>query len=315
MGQVALTTVLATGSVAVLRYVAELRSVDIGFEPRGVQTRMVVLSESRFPSDDATYAAWDGILQGLRSRGIQAAVGANPPITGVTVRFGYRVPSNPTEERYARYHAVSGGYFETLGIDVLEGRGVDDTDRAGGEKVVVISEALARREYPSGALGEILRLVDTDRRIVGVVASTRHYGPDVDPPDEVYVPLWQDRQPLFAHVLMRTELDDVDAIADDVLAGVDPTAPKQRTVPFTELVAAWFAPLTLQLAVVAALGLVAARYLLVPSLSGLVVGLDARDVAVPLVVAAVVAVTSVLATLAPAWRSSSVDPAIALQAE
>jgi ABC-type antimicrobial peptide transport system permease subunit len=165
---------------------------------------------------------------------------------------------------------------------------------------------------------------------------------------------------------------DAGAVAADVIAGVDPTALPQPTVPFTDHVAAWYAPLTLQLAVVSTLGLVGlvlvaiglyalvayqvslrrreigirkalgapvgglfrgvvaqgaalsaaglvvgmgVWYLLVPTLSGLVVGLDGGDLVVPSVVAGVVAVISVLATLAPAWRSSSVDPAVALQAE
>ena len=221
-------------------------------------------------------------------------------------------------------------------------------------------------------MGETLRLVGTDRRIVGVVASTRHFGPDSEVPDEVYVPLQQDQGPYFGWILMRTALDDAGAVLDDVLRRVDASATPLPTLPFTRHVAAWFAPLTLQLYVVLALGVVGmvmaslglyalvayqvslrrremgirkalgapvvglfrsvvgqgvslamlglvlglgAWYLLVPFLSDLITGLDVRDLVVPVVVSALVTVVSGLATVIPAWRSSAVDPSIALQAE
>lgn len=373
VGQVALTTLLAAAGVGVLRHVRGLQAVDLGFEPRGVQARLVTLSEARHPSDEALRGAWDGILEGLAARGIEAAVAGNPPVAGVTMRYGYRVPGRSEEQEHAQYHAVTPGYLDIMGIRLLAGRDVADADEAGTAPVVVVNEALARRHFPDeDPLGRTLLLVGTERRIVGVAASTRHFGPGSAPPDEVYVPLAQDPRPAFGYVLLKTPLPDAASLLQDVLAGVDPTLEPQPTLPFTHHVSSWYAPLTLQLAVVAALGLVglllvatglyaqlayqvslrrreigirkalgapvaglfrkvvgegvalagaglllglAAWLALTPLAAGLVLGLDRGDGWVPLLVACVVGTVAVLATVAPAWRSSAVDPLVALQSE
>jgi hypothetical protein len=56
-------------------------------------------------------------------------------------------------------------------------------------------------------------------------------------------------------------------------------------------------------------------YLIVPALAGTMDGVDRSDPVVPVLVAALVGSAALLASLAPAIRSTAVDPAITLQAE
>ncbi len=209
------------------------------------------------------------------------------------------------------------------------------------------------------------------RTIVGVVGSTRHYGPSAAVQLEMYVPLGQDPWP-NGMVLMRTERGDVDAVLAEVTRAIDPSLSATDSMPYTAYLEEWFAPVRLQLVMVgamallglslASLGLYAlvayhvstrrreigirialgapldrvfrgvvgqglalailggaaglvAWYGLVPAISGFAEGVDPADPLVPVLVAIVVGGACLVATVVPAWRSISVDPAATLTAE
>jgi ABC-type antimicrobial peptide transport system permease subunit len=91
----------------------------------------------------------------------------------------------------AKFRSISPGYFETLGMPILEGRDFRDADKNGSERVVIVSQSLAQTLFPGkDALNRELRWTDgvvkfigismEPRRIVGVV-------PDMD--DENIIPL------------------------------------------------------------------------------------------------------------------------------
>jgi putative ABC transport system permease protein len=70
--------------------------------------------------------------------------------------------------------SVSDAYFETLAVPVLEGRGIDARDERGGERVAVVSRALAARLWPDGsAVGQVLTDPFDHYTVVGVVADVR----------------------------------------------------------------------------------------------------------------------------------------------
>ncbi|HMD32598.1 MAG TPA: FtsX-like permease family protein [Candidatus Acidoferrales bacterium] len=97
---------------------------------------------------------------------------------------------NGQDDPRARFRTVTPGYFETMGVPLLEGRDFTDSDRDGAERVVIINRSVAQRLFPGQeALNRNLRWTDgvmkfigisyEPRRIVGVV-------PDVD--DENIIP-------------------------------------------------------------------------------------------------------------------------------
>ncbi|MDH3225195.1 MAG: ABC transporter permease, partial [Gemmatimonadota bacterium] len=226
VGQVALTTLLVTGGATTLDEALSLRAVDPGFSPEGVESTFVALSQVQYPDEEASRGFWTQLLDGMEARGIQAAVAVNPPMSGSQMPFGFRTPG-VEGEAYAEYHTVSRNYFDVMGIEVLEGRGFGPDDHEGSEAVVIIGEALARERFPEGsAVGRELELVATPRTVVGVVASTHHYGPDQQTPLEVYVPLRQDSWTL-GHLLIRTSRADAADVAAELIGTLDPAA----TVP------------------------------------------------------------------------------------
>jgi predicted permease len=97
----------------------------------------------------------------------------------------------------ANFYIVGRGYFETLGIPILNGRGFGETEEssADGPRVAVIDEPLARKLFPDGgALGQHIffpgrEAADTEpMEVVGIVRGTRHGLLDKQPVPHVFVP-------------------------------------------------------------------------------------------------------------------------------
>ena len=92
--------------------------------------------------------------------------------------------------------AVSDDYFATAGTRVLQGRAFTAVDLAGGERVAVVNETMARIVWPKGdAIGGCL-LMDSlpCARVVGVVEDTRKFALKEDPTMQYYIPLGTERE-------------------------------------------------------------------------------------------------------------------------
>jgi hypothetical protein len=123
-------------------------------------------------------------------------------------RVPYRVPGSPTAEDdlpIAQYHSVDEGYFATLGVRLVEGRWLEEHDDTTGRPVVVVNEALARREWPGqsaigrsigalshqiGPLGRRLHAEDV-HEIVGVVADVKNASITADAEPAIYASVRQ----------------------------------------------------------------------------------------------------------------------------
>lgn len=97
---------------------------------------------------------------------------------------------NGKQDLRAKFRSVSPGFFDTLGMPILEGRDFRDTDRDGSERVVIVSESVAKKLFPGGDVmnrelswtDPVMKFIGISyepRRIVGVV-------PDID--DENIIP-------------------------------------------------------------------------------------------------------------------------------
>jgi len=94
---------------------------------------------------------------------------------------------NALEDPRARFRPVSSGFFETMGVPILQGRDFDDRDRQSTERVVIISQSVAKQLFPGqDPVNREMRWTDPvlkfigmsyePRRIIGVV-------PDLDDQD------------------------------------------------------------------------------------------------------------------------------------
>jgi predicted permease len=102
------------------------------------------------------------------------------------------------EDPHGRLRIVTPGFFAVLGVPLLDGRDFTADDRAGRERVVIVSESVARRLFPNGsALGHRLWWTDPyfgkpePRRIVGIVGDVDDENVVPGPALTIYHPLRQ----------------------------------------------------------------------------------------------------------------------------
>jgi ABC-type antimicrobial peptide transport system permease subunit len=112
----------------------------------------------------------------------------------LTINFTFAMDGAPRkngeDDWRARFRSISPGFFQTLGVPILEGRDFRDTDREGSERVVIISQSVAQKLFPGQqALNRNLRWTDGVMKFVGISQEPRRIiavVPDID--DENIIP-------------------------------------------------------------------------------------------------------------------------------
>jgi macrolide transport system ATP-binding/permease protein len=130
------------------------------------------------------------------------------------------------------------GYFETMGIQILRGRGFLASDTAEAPRVAVVNEKFAKHYWPTtDAVGKHIRLdsgTGTPVEIVGV-AQTIKYQNTFEPMDFVYMPLAQ--HPVARMTLMlRSSGDPLQLVQSvkDVVRTLDPNLPMLHTMSYED---------------------------------------------------------------------------------
>jgi predicted permease len=215
ISQVAMALVLLAASGLMLRSVLRLAAVDPGVDPEGVLTVGVAFGDTGDPGAVATF--YDRVLEEIAAiPGVESVGAINAlPLAPVGLNGGsFDIESRPRPDDAipptAMYSVVMPGFFETAGIDVLEGRYPERRDHTGGAPVTWISETFAREHFPDGALGERIQFNDTSwNEIVGVVSDVRTFGLREDVGRMAYLPISTaaiaDRD--LMHVVVRTRAD------------------------------------------------------------------------------------------------------------
>jgi len=171
-GEVALTVVLLAAAGLLIRTLIHLETMPPGFNPAGVITAKASLDDVRYHDPAAFRKLLDrslavmGEIPGVRN----AAVGLTVPYERSLLN-GFRLTDGKQAGRELTTNQiyVTPGYFDTLQIPILAGRGISDADGPGTEPVVVINRSFARKFYPGeNPLGRHLNRL----RIVGVVGDT-----------------------------------------------------------------------------------------------------------------------------------------------
>jgi predicted permease len=126
----------------------------------------------------------------------------------------------------AQFRSVLPGYFETMQIGIVQGRGIAASDRIDALPVVMVNEAFARLNWPEGtALGARIELSSGAREIVGVVRDTYDFGGDDEPPPMMYLPALQRAPRSLTLVASGTDLAVINQGVRQRVAEVDPRLP------------------------------------------------------------------------------------------
>ncbi|MEN8375287.1 MAG: ABC transporter permease [Gemmatimonadota bacterium] len=216
VAQVALALVLLIGAGLLTRSFLRLLDNDIGFEPAGLATVQAFIhdvTESAAERVSFVRSVSERIsgLPGVDHAAMVSAFPFHPEQIDQRFNFGVVGRPNPagSEPPSAQGTTITPGYFEAMGIPILQGRDFDDFDRAAwttaeaatgdgtarapsGRPVAIVSETVARRHWPGenpvGQRIHSMREGAPEVEIVGVVGDVRPYGYDTDPRAEIYFP-------------------------------------------------------------------------------------------------------------------------------
>ena len=189
VAEVALAAILVVGAGLMVRTYERLSAFDLGFDPDGL-VAMEVLPLSPDPGVHETY--YPELLRHLRATvGIASAGGVdNFPLGARTMFTSVEAGGEATGITMFR---VLPGYFETIDVELLDGRLPTDQDHASGFRGAVINQAAAREIFPDGRAvgGRFTRFGQSEQwTVLGVVADVRHGGPlgDTRVTNQVYLP-------------------------------------------------------------------------------------------------------------------------------
>ena len=185
--EVALAVVLAIGAGLMIRTLAALGDIDLGFNPDRVLTMRVTLPGSRYDTHDRVVNFFGELQRRVEALpGVEAAgvVRALPLATSVG-DYGIDVEGfeeSPGHEAKGEWQVVSDGAFEAMGARKVAGRWFTESDTGAGAPVAVVNETMARTYWTdlAAVIGGRIRLGSAPTRpwatVVGIVADERHNG-------------------------------------------------------------------------------------------------------------------------------------------
>jgi predicted permease len=150
---------------------------DLGFAPHGLYAARLNLAAAGNTEDERRLfvrTVEQGLVQAAGIRSVSLGDGLPLDFVARDTRVAREGASTFVAAHTTR---IGAGYLDTVGIRLLAGRAIDATDRAGAERVVLLSEPLARQLFPAGApLGErvMFALAGNERHsytVVGVTAD------------------------------------------------------------------------------------------------------------------------------------------------
>jgi predicted permease len=203
VSQMALAVTLLVGAGLLLKSFVTLVRVDPGFDPRGLLTAETRFSGERY-SGPARLDFYEELFTRMEARpDVDAAAGVwlLPFTTGAvisSIEVEGRPDVAPTEEPEASMRPVTDGYFELMRIPLVAGRRLQRSDDTNTQRVVVISESMARDiwadEDPIGRQIRFgMQFEDSEpwREVVGVVGDVKLRGLDDEDRAIAYVPYRQ----------------------------------------------------------------------------------------------------------------------------
>jgi putative ABC transport system permease protein len=182
VAQVGMTLVLLTGAGLLARSFLNVMGIKPGFAIDSTMVMTLSLPTTITPEEDERLRQFYVQLLDRVGQlpGVTAVGGINVlPLQGGGADGQFLVDNDPSQKGNAEYRVASSGYFTAMRIPLLRGRLFDNSDRADGQHVAVISQSLAQRYWPNGdAIGKRIQFgnMDTDKhlmQIVGIVGDVR----------------------------------------------------------------------------------------------------------------------------------------------
>jgi putative ABC transport system permease protein len=228
--QIAMALVLSIGMVLMVRSILRLSAADNGFNRDNLITfevgarRMNEQHRSQFARDFLERLC---ALPDVKGASTDSSMPCEPGGIGAPVTApGHPDPGGKPIRTYA--HDVSTDYFRTLQIPIRRGRDFSPVEQQRKDKVVVISESLARFFWPDrDPVGEELTFCGRQYQVIGVAADMIQGNVKVDKPHHLFLPFDAVFPGDALKVVARTGSDPLSVVNQirAILRDIDPTLP------------------------------------------------------------------------------------------
>lgn len=194
-GEIALAVVLLVGAGLMLRSLAALWRVNLGYNPDHAITFSLSLPTNTKTTEAETRARlrqFDAAMRAIPGvEAVSVTLGSRPMIHDSELPFWIKGQPKPTSNNHmpqAMFYLVEDGFQRAMGITLQRGRFVSANDKEDFPVVVDIDDAFARTYFPNqNPIGQHIHLVgfDVEAEIVGIVGHIRQWGPANDPKSAV----------------------------------------------------------------------------------------------------------------------------------
>jgi predicted permease len=228
--EIALSLVLLMGAGVMIRSVLALRHSDTGFDSRNVLTMRVRLVEARYASPAQRSAFFDAALRRIRALpGVEAAGTINdlPFADGSSQTLLLEGPFAEREPVAVQVRQISPGYLRAMGIPVLRGRDVLDSDA----EVLLVSQDAVKLYWGEGDPIDRRAALPFSktvlRQVVGVVGDVKQRSLTEGPTPTAY---YHTREPSGRVTFVVRASEPAITLAQSVVAAIHAVDPEQPVV-------------------------------------------------------------------------------------
>jgi predicted permease len=253
IAEMALAVLLVLGAGLMMRSLAKLQQIDIGFDATNVLTLRLSTPTATYDTPDKVVLFYQQLVERVRRLpGVRTAGAARLlPLAGQIGDYGLMIEGYmppPGSNAKGDWQIVTDGYLETIGERLVRGRTIRATDTSTSQLVALVNEELARRYYTGqDPIGRRMKIGGNPQRpwvtIVGIVKDVRHNGMTAPIKEKFYVPHAQwhvaTGNPIRSMSIVAKTPDDPMALASAVRAEVralDPNLPLAQVRPMSEIV-------------------------------------------------------------------------------
>jgi len=238
VSEIALALVLLVGAGLMVKGFRNLIAIEMGFDRTHVLTFHVALPEEKYQTKAQVRNYYDRVMRQIQSLpGVSSVACVTSVPSGWTWNWTEysaegQPPASPGEMPSTVSQTVTPDFFATLRVPLLKGRFISAQDGPDAPPVAVVSETMARYNWPGqDPIGKHLKLgtrggPEPERQIVGVVGEVRASPFDFKPEPATYTPFAQMPQASSA-LVVRTSSDPLSLVAPAVaqLRSIDADVP------------------------------------------------------------------------------------------
>jgi putative ABC transport system permease protein len=250
--ELALAVVLLVGAGLMMRTLAHLQRIELGFEPARLLTMRVPLADTRYPNAERRGQFFTQLLERVQALpGVRfAAVDSGLPLFGGRGSQVDLPEVSGTERRFVLVHETSASYLTVYGTRLVSGRALEDTDITTARRVATINQAFARRYFGEmNPIGRTVRLLylsspplnqkNDTFEIVGIVRDVRNQSVRRDVWPEVHVPFGVNANPLNLLVVAAVPPLQLERSVRSQVYAIDPEQPVTNVRTFDRTMDEW----------------------------------------------------------------------------